>query len=111
MIASSSNQFLGLLVSSASHALPATDVSSDTEDRSIAALSATATATRTAATPRAVSSEEPCFCGVSGEVRISGACICEHNTAGDTCERCARGYYGNALTGTDSDCEVRFWLP
>ncbi|KAH0618288.1 hypothetical protein JD844_017344, partial [Phrynosoma platyrhinos] len=49
----------------------------------------------------------PCFCNGHSETcnPETGACDCRDNSAGPHCEKCSDGYYGDATTGTSSDCQ------
>lgn len=50
---------------------------------------------------------EPCNCHGHSQScdPDTGACECEHNTAGLSCERCKDGFYGDATGGSAADCE------
>ncbi|XP_037538375.1 laminin subunit gamma-1 [Nematolebias whitei] len=55
----------------------------------------------------AFSSCEPCNCHEHSDAchPETGACDCQDNTGGLSCERCKDGFYGDATQGTPNDCQ------
>ncbi|CAL1298849.1 unnamed protein product [Larinioides sclopetarius] len=55
-----------------------------------------------------VPSRVPCNCHGHSSLcdPVSGECLnCRHNSEGRQCERCKRGYFGDARRGTPEDCQ------